>query len=434
VLALAAAGWGISQIGGEPPRRLDDGSLLTLEAVTYGQEHAVVIGPPWARLLRHVVPPNLHAEFDRRFRCNVLTQSTAPLDTLAVWTRRRGVTVAGGTSFPGRIIATDEHGYGSGIFGYSRSLDSGSQEFVQMWPLPVFPRRGRTVTLRAQMLNAERKWRSGFEFTVPNPTPGPYAVWTVRPLPQTQRTDDLSVTLTGLSAGVRPSGIYDPFAMHLFVGQPWTRAEFRVTRGNRPAPEWQPLQITVSDPTGNLWTEHTLSTYQQEPPEVFFIRGVPWPEDPVWKLRVELARCRSFVPEELWMFRDLPAPRPSKGAWPDRVVRRGNRTFTVESISVLNLPPSSGPRSPINGGIQVHLAPPSDDLVVSLVRVGDDRGRVVNKNWFGYRMRQGQHFVGFQLPTGAKSLDLTFAVQKSRFVEFVAQPARHVRPAQANKR
>jgi hypothetical protein len=60
------------------------------------------------------------------------------------------------------------------------------------------------------------------------------------------------------------------------------------------------------------------------------------------------------------------------------------------------------------------------------LRVVDDQGRAVVSasalDGWGYTRRDRSFDV--RLPTDAKKLDLTFAVHRSRFVEFVAKPSR----------
>jgi hypothetical protein len=411
--------------GRPEPLKLPDGSLLTLEAVTYGSRHEVVLGPWWVKVLRPVVPEGWRHDLYHRFHCRVQSLTAPTPETLVFWTVRRGVQPPVISRIPlynsPRLVAFDEHGCEIEAAGYATRYFNGwgSSEAIEAWVLPVFPRRGKTVGLRAFMLSPEQKWVHAFEWTVRNPTPGPHPVWQPHPLPLTARTGDLKVTLTGLTGGVKladrggwPAG-----------GRVLTRATFQVARGGRPANEWEPVGIQVSDASGNTWSSLGFPPPESRASKRIAIEGAPWRDEPAWKLRVEMARVTSFTPEELLTFRNLPVPRLDKPAHPNRTLTYHGLRLRLQTISG-PFPPRPPPRKALfNTSLQLYLTPPSDAVRLTLVRATDDRGRPLSVSRFGRRGKDGRHSCGFDLPPGAKSLNLTFALQKSRFVEFLAKPS-----------
>src|SRR5438128_988370 len=57
VIALGAGAWAVLQDPFTQTCRLPDGTLLRLEAVTYGTQHQFLLGPWWQRVLQPVLPP-----------------------------------------------------------------------------------------------------------------------------------------------------------------------------------------------------------------------------------------------------------------------------------------------------------------------------------------------------------------------------------------
>jgi hypothetical protein len=337
---------------------------------------------------------------------------------------RRGVHAVvqpGKPVFASRLVAFDEHGCEIEAGGHIRRFAFGwpTGDLVEAWTLPVFPRRGKVVGLRASILDANEKWARAFELTVPNPASGPHPVWQPRPLPLTAHAGDLAVTLTGLVGGVKPA----EGGSWLTSDRRLTRATFQVTQGGRPTAEWEPVAIQVSDATGNTWSDLGFPPPEPRGTKQFFIEGAPWPDETAWKLRVEMARAASSAPEELWTFRDLLVPRPDRAARPNRTVTRHGVTLQLQGIFGPRLPLLVPLKRRYNASALLHLSPAADDVRLRLVAATDDRGRALSTSRIGWRGEGGRHGCSFNLLPGAKSLNLTFALQKSRFVEFLAKPS-----------
>jgi hypothetical protein len=113
----------------------------------------------------------------------------------------------GPTTGDPQLVLCDASGFGvTGGHSIMRLGTPGNS--IEGWAYEHWPRRGRTFTLRIYELG--RRYGDATlidEFTVRNPKPYTYPVWTARPPPITAHEGDLSVTLTELVSGVRP-GIF----------------------------------------------------------------------------------------------------------------------------------------------------------------------------------------------------------------------------------
>lgn len=180
-LLLAAALLGVAAAVGvaigrsAPPVRLADGSLMTLEGVTYGTEHEAVLGPDWAKQVRTLVPAAMLPRFDRWSGCRTFPHRAEKANTLVFWSYHRGIhpAVKGGElAWRTQVVTLSEDGateqavgYGSGNF-----FAWPPREVLEAWCLPVFPRRCKTVRVRASLQDATGRWVPVFEQSVPNPS------------------------------------------------------------------------------------------------------------------------------------------------------------------------------------------------------------------------------------------------------------------------
>jgi hypothetical protein len=414
--ALVAAVALLIALPQKPTRRLRDGSVITLEAVTYGKEHHYAQESGWRRLLEPIIPglkPSVDALVGPVISPNART--------LVFWTRRRsarpGVPITA-LAFRRRVYAFDEHGCLSETGWGCSSVDLGwpPTEVVEAWALPAFPRRSRTVGLRIIARDPNGQWVPWAEFCTSNPTPGPHPTWTAQPLPLIERAGNLTVTLTGLTTGIQREGTLAPATGN---EEAWSRATFRLTQGGRPTIIWTPAGITLSDPTGNIWSPRDTAGGHTGGEETFSFLGNLWPDETAWKLRVRLARTAAFHPNELWVVRGLAVPGLRQSVRLTQTAERQGAELGLWSISGA----IRGQRAGDDPSLVVRMSPVSDNLMLTLLRATDDRGRDVTPPFSTYL---GGDRFSFSLFGAAfsKRVNLTFAVQKPRFVEFLARPAR----------
>jgi hypothetical protein len=427
-------------------QRLPDGTLLRLEAVTYGTKHHFEPGLLHLASLRQRLPFLPWApEFDQ----------TTPQDALLFWMTRRPA--AGGRNMGFEwwtyYTAFDEHGCrfgGDGSMTMLSTSPNGSSSsstgaggrlappsptepaVVGYGTLQPFPRRGSGMRLRIYGAGG----RPVAEFQVPNPAPGPYPVWNPRPLPQTARDSDLAITLTRFATRLMPRFIEGTDVP--FVG---ADATFRFVWRGRPCAFWEASkpEIEVMDATGNVcWLyQCSLCPYESAwklrarffrtdrapfaPAEVWTIRGVPVPAEGAARrlsgttiLQGKQIELLAIAGAGAFTYRNgAPTPHPS----PEARAMRGMPSAWLGSSSTNGIPTtdfSSG-----QPHLALRMASLPEDWRLTLWAV-DDRGRRVANQGGG--ISDDEHFLSLDIPTGAKRLDLTLALQQARSAEFLIKP------------
>jgi hypothetical protein len=426
-LLVAVVFVGIGTLAGRArahAQRLPDGTLLYLEAVTYGKQHQIVRGTWWQKLLN----PVLTNEMRNRFGMMFPRYQSAGTDTLGFWTLRdvpsRSRMRGSLPSWEARGVVFDEAGNQGETA--ARVIGAGAgylAPVLEAWDLGAFPRRGQRVGLRLYTRPPGGSWSPAAEFLFSNPRPGPYPTWQPQPLPATARQGAVAFTLTRLRTGVDVTGSEDPPS----AVEAWTEAYFRVTEKGQPTAAWEPVDVVVSDATGNTWKPPVCLHEWKDGEARLFFRGALWQGERAWKLRVEFMPTAGRNPSALWAIRG--ASVPPSGLFTGssaRAVRNGT-TLRLQGISG----EGARPRAPVGilatpetPTVHVRLSPPPPGMRLALTRAIDERGRpcALSRPQGGFI---GHYSFRLRPPPGAKTLDLQFAVpQTSRMAEFVAAPGR----------
>jgi hypothetical protein len=400
IVALVVAGCASRQPRPPQIRRLPNGAVLKLEATSYGKQHRLKLRDgSWHDWVGGDVAINLTER-----------------DTLLFWFSQPRTLSSGAGSLPYRALIADEHGcqFEIQLRGASQSSSSWlgmrwQSPVIDYWIADSFPRRGQTVALRFYTQNANPLPVA--EFTAPNPAPGPHPTWAAEPYPITKRAGDLAFTLVGLRGAP--------------AGKLRATGRFRVTRNGRPTDAWEPVEITVSDATGNLVTE-PIGRSDRRNDRVSFRALCPY--ESAWRLRVEFSQTAHsrFPPKQYWTVRGVAVP-------PRDAIHRTTASAT-RSGAALELQGIAGagtvswtPNSPSMGSrpyARLRVSP--GDALRPTLTATDDRRREVIVSSTSYGDGPVDRICDFALhiPSGAKSLDLTFAVHPSRFAEFIVRPPR----------
>jgi hypothetical protein len=427
---LAATTWALSRE--TPPlavSRLPDGTVLRLEAVTLGPQHRLALGTYWQRLIAPLLPPALRAHSGATI-CTYANINPPALVFWTSWVAPRWASIDWA-----RASVLDELGSECEIQGrpFQTVLPNGRR--VRGWPAWAFPRRGKTVGLRISIWDRPGHAVPAAQFTVPNPTPGPHPTWTGTPPPITKRDGDLSFTLARLTTdAARP-----PWLPPKLRATPWTRASFRLTEKGRQTDDWLPVGLTITDATGNViippWIDHKQQRHEQQ---IAFL-GHLLPDREAWKLRVEFARTAHFAPADLWTVRGL-------------AIRGGRLTAATSrhGVRLSAILRAHGKRARDRLSLSVELPSPVDRVRLLLLQATDEQGRVTRPDgeealhFFPSRGEAHEQRLEITSPEGhfiepeewcenpyrlavfpdARTLSLTFALVKSRFVEFMAKPSR----------
>jgi hypothetical protein len=425
-LALAVVGvvWALLQEPCVQRQRLPDGTVLLLKAVTYGKQARFVEGAWWQRLL-----PSLPPELER-FGARV--HPGIGFEGMHLWTRTRGAPALNDPSLHSldwmtEYTAFDEHGCrfappenGSGLWDADQSTAARADDLLLETTLKTFPRRGRTVGVGLYDATG-RQWIVRFD--VPNPTPGPYPVWKGELLPVIRHSGRLTCLLTG-------------FARKELNDGPRWGATVQVTEDGKRTRDWEPVTLTVSDATGNSLYA-IVSGYRDQ--------GKAWfrplcTHEAAWKLRVEFAPTFPVhrAPNFLWIVRNIRVPKPREYAESKAQATRQGIRLELEGVGGVGEKSWSFwvLRDTVSRKLPwawVSMPSLKESVRLTLVRVTDARRgdraprEYSPSNLFGFRSDicrpdTANCALNVRIPPGAKRIDLTFAVHRTRAVEFLVKP------------
>ena len=407
--------------------RLPDGSILEIKEIAYARTYRYqhYRGAWWERGLNRVLP------LQWRLRLNVPSTSgggfmygdAGTTNFIIVTSQHRGF-----TNNPiqlERIHVVDDDG-STFEAAYDATTLNEPGEVIQGWRFKAFPRRHKKVRCRFIYKDASGNYAGAAEMEIPNPVPGPHPQWMPEPLPATKRNGDLTVTLVDFVAGLQHEQDVAPKNQWYWIGRATTRATFHVQQAGNEHPPWKLQSLSVADATGNSWKASLEDPPNPPAGEKLFAEfiGSLWPSEPAWKLRVEFSRTNGFAPDELWTPADIAVPATNQIV----MLNSSHETTGVKLRFVAiggvgaELPE---PFQSLASGGRVNLAVEikSADCRLTLVKVVDDQRRVIAFNepytWF-----DDNHSFALDVPAGAKTISATFAIHRSRFVEFTAKPRR----------
>jgi len=412
-------------------QRLPDGSILRIVSISYGTKHNYIYSPKaWQSFLARKVPYSWTAGLGSYIPGggSVSQRSLHGEANLAVFTicDQKSSTSFSGSS---RVVVFDQQGNafdacaGGGTVSFSDGIH---HRTLQCWTLPAFPRRTKTLGLSFLELGGDGKtWQQVAEFKIQNPTSDAYPVWRAEPWPKTKTDGDLAVTLTDFKTAISWE---EPMRAATNSEIAATRMTFHAQQTGRTNQVWRPKSIEISDATGNRWIPNPgpffISFNHERDVDQVTVKGALWPGEAAWKLRVEFSRTADFDPDELWTVHGIMVP----GATQVIDLHNSNRVHGI----ALKLVAITGEKAEQPGSlkwvaekghpnISVRALPVPKDRRWSLVRAVDHRGTEVEvhpaTDW-----GNGETVYGLTIQPGAKSLDCTFALHKSRWVEFLAKP------------
>jgi len=355
--------------------------------------------------------------------------------------------------------------------GYRSFAKSGVS--VHSFVLSAFPRWEKETILRV------RPYRGAVvqgEFVLTNPAPGTVAQWTPKPLPDTESDGDLEVTLTKLVAGATtPSWAGGTLEPTNDPASQCVHLNFDFRQNGQSTTNWNPWPVRTTDAAGN-WSGGLIYAYPTNGVRRIWGRmingsNIPTPEDygmdgyyfqpglwrdQAWKVRLEFIQRSGFSGDEMVTFTNLPVKPGSQQdadaewtAWdanlpfmipdstvptPDTRRRDGKTNFpftitpgTANGVHLQLLPPllltnrwqSSQKDISVIIGTDPNFNPKGMNLTV--VSATDDQGRDI---WSSETPAWAGHYsIEFgNVRADIRSLNLTLALHKSRFVEFTVKP------------
>lgn len=439
LLAIGVGGaWLLTQHEAPPTWTLPDGTTIVLRAVTRNPNHFCRYGTKFIDFLYPFVPK----KYRNRFRFNVadLGPTLGTEDWLVVWLEQRGPpTPRGNRPSTCLVSIADENGIVSQPpHGMSHRFGNLATAGWELWTFPrdIFPRGGRTIDIRLYVFNPTNSSLSLVgRCAVPNRTRRARPTWRSEPAPATRRTNGLEITLVSLESGLtaKESGV----GWTVPEDKTASRATFEIRENGKPTTNWEVMSIDLSK-AGASWCDsaRAVTRWQKDQQVVSFPVGM-WPESG-WKMAVQVSRNASFPSEELWTVRGLPVPVANAEIELSITTNLYGTELKLISVSPRRTNETSAGHTiiyPPYARLHAVASPSLSGLRLTLLAVKDDHGREAqldrfNLAWSGVAPSAEGFPFGFIVPEGARSLEATFALSRSRTVEFLVKPvlAQSARP------
>jgi predicted Zn-dependent protease len=305
---------------------MPDGTILALEAVTWGKLHKY-----------EVEFPAQGFEFFPSSTRRTINHGTSQ-DKTVLWFSRRDAVTGKALDFDwwshstlvdshgceirdsdndARLHAHHAHGSsGSGGRPFN-SLSAHSHgarytSIIVTAGLPTLRYEGDTFTLKMYDLAGTKVGE--FQIEDPSPKKGSYPVWKPEELPTTKTKKGLAVTLTSVTGELSES-------QSSRRGRPYIRKrtrlkyDFQVKENGEPTDRWRSRSMVVSDALGNSLNSYDISQLCEK--------------EAAWKLTTKFYRVEkreNFDESELWTVKDLKLPAANK----TRYIRKKEKCQGVE--------------------------------------------------------------------------------------------------------
>jgi hypothetical protein len=269
--------------------RLPDGTLVELDAITYGTNHVVWRGPLFQRLLRFLPKDKVPKRFSGKL---IQRKLDTPTNSVVLWLHMAGPAY----EFRGSI--TDTNGFGA-VYR-SESLNKTPGGTLHPVVLEEWPREAPEIAITF-FEEMERKEKTVGRLSFKNPLRQSVRPFTAQMLPSKQKNGDLGLTLVSLEA--LPGGK----AFDTMAGRYWAcRARFQMEEGGIRNQDWKVQSMWLMDSGGNRRQATGPRAWKGEFFEIF---STPlWLDNPVWRLEANLTRSANFRPEETVTFSGVPMP------------------------------------------------------------------------------------------------------------------------------
>lgn len=433
IVLLVAAGitWLTVQRPKPQTLLLADGSQLTLLQVTHGTNHVCVYGPWWQDLL-----DSLRARIGVKAPRRRATITSAETNSVMVWLRHDPPAPGLAWPPPYFLSVADENNLESKLrqtpnVRVNLRAAFGRPSMITGWELPEHPRRAKEFRIRLYQRGVDGTPARIAELTVPNPASGKFPIWQADPLPATRRTDKLEITLSKLETGLTAEEAGIAWASE--GGRSLSRAIFTVKEDGVPTGRWGVSRLRVSNAAGEVRQCRAFDSAWQDEQRIITFEGGLWLEESAWKLEIAFVRNAAYPPEEHWVIKGVPVPRPGELIELHVVTNLFNVELEFVGVRGANakLFDNHIATQP-HAKIHVRSPHPMDDLRVALVEVKDDLGSSAILNGFSSTVSTGGRGItpkemlyefGFDLPAEVKSLDITLAATRIVTVAFLAKPS-----------
>jgi hypothetical protein len=410
IVAAAVAWFAVTQ--GEISATLSDGRQVLLASTTYGTNHWFYAGNSLVKAIRGYIKPARALQLGLRSYLHLSAETN-----LVFWTYWR---------FPGTNRASlfasvcDRHGIESdpappAVFAPVPQRP----EALVAWQFKNFPRREKTFLLH--FYERDQQYRPHWigELKVRNPVHVRFREWSASAPPVTVKQGELKFSLVELRSA---EPVPERLRTQASSVARWTIAVFEVRHLDMEDSSWKVRRFEALGATGNSFTLFAPKVQQRDGELLVGFSNVLWPDEPIWKFKVEFSSEANFVPDETWTAHTVPLGRGAPTVLSNLNVSLQGTTLTDLELRVLSqseLSPSLPP--PRNTSLKLQFNPAIPGLRIDLVRAVDDRGRELSRD-DGLEFPLGTCATRFQTFADSQSVDLTFAGRKSRLIEFLVRP------------
>jgi hypothetical protein len=346
-----------------------------------------------------------------------------------------------------------------------------------------FPRREAKLYVRAQESYSGGNEMADDNFLVANPAAGKsFAKWTPEPMPDRQTDGDLAMTLTKLVSGAAM-----PYARNQDnpddAMNKGVQVAYHVERAGKPVMNWQPVSVETTDATGNqIFTGYgpngNPAQWNGEEATFTYQYGL-WPDEPAWKVRVEMTQNSDFSSDDEWTAENIPVVLGSqqsfngtvggrggfggRGAPPGAVTTtppaaptpcaeadlNGHHIKVFPAVQFTNMPANMPVNyvQPQQAGLMIQIQPAvvnyvvrpmngvngtqaaDDGLRLTLAKVTDGQGGEISSYVSGALaagIGSANSFFTYRFMLrdtgGVTNINVTIAIHKDRFFEFTVKP------------
>lgn len=329
-----------------------------------------------------------------------------------------------------QYVLSDQAGTSS-TRAMARNLGNGNnQQGNQVVAVQIdsFPRRQSKFVLRVQKYGPQGPEFANEKFTIRNPLHDSFTTsWQAESLPATKEDGDLSVTLVKLDTAAD-----NPFNQDDETSSKVVEATFQIQRNGKPISNWQPMSVVSSDVTGNSTSMGIYQNKWKDDLDVAVFQPGLWSDEPVWKIRFELAQQSGFASNELWSIPNLPVEAGERQEFYNYGRRNTNAAFAETDINGIHLkiyrakqftdqPQGNAPK---NGGFKILANPSLPEGLQLKIVVTDNQGEELQMNGSGSSGNGNTTMNNYLIQDveGLTNINVTVGLHRNRFVEFMVKP------------
>ena len=386
----------VTEPSGARTQRLEDGSLLVLNRVSFGGKNEFTHGNVAEKILGKAIPakgikllslqlvrptglkfdcPPGKSQMVAEFKIISRTAANHPLVKPAFYREFRCV-IRGesGIEYVHEFWPGAFRPYADGYFGYVIASR--------------YPRESRRLWLRVERREKPDQggpWKTVAEFNFKNPAGSATQPWSADAINTVKQIDQLEISLGQITVATQAYSARD-------IWNHVVTTPFQVRRDGLPLTNWSATYVRVEDASGN-WDYHLASHRSLDPRYV-------------WKLEADFEPESDFQPENLLT---VNLPKPS----------------STVTVNLMNMPVTI---SWDGSWIDATMPTNRTDLALKFVCVTDEQGRRTSEasgSWNQHLFRKGSFMMR---SGGVGSMDdfhlttVTFAIVPNMHTTFYAQP------------